>query len=92
MPPTPMIDVTAPIKMSKPAVWKLSTPDFSLSLLKARMKKIETTIWRTIAPRIIARNEKANDGSTPEDAREESKATITNAIRAATPTTMMIRP
>ena len=92
MPPTPRIDVTAPITMSKPAVWKLSTPDFSLNLLKARMKNMETTIWRTTAPRIMAKNEKANDGSTPEDGREESKATTTKAISAATPTTTMIKP
>ena len=92
MPPTPRIDVTAPIRMSKPAVWKLSTPDFSLSLLNARMKNMETTIWRTTAPRIMAKNEKANGGSPPDDAREESKATTTNAINVATPTTMMIKP
>jgi hypothetical protein len=87
-----MIDVTAPIRMSKPAVWKLSTPDFSLSLLKARMKKIETIIWRTIAPRNKAKNENANDGGTPDDEREKRKTITTNAIMVAIPTTTMITP
>jgi hypothetical protein len=91
--PIPMKDVMAPTNSSMPAVWKLSTFDFWLSLLKACMKKTDATISTTTLPMIMKMNGKKIVTVVPgEMVRGEKMEIISNTIKTPIPATAMTTP